>query len=178
MKTLAKISRGYLAGFIAGDGCIHVNKKGLTRIVIYQKDPKILYMIKNSLDCGGNVNSCMHRTPYGTGLMYRFEVARQTDVVKILQEVSPYMSFEKLSLGFIAGLVDSDGCFDRQKGRKHFRLRIFQKERGRLEKIQERFGGRVHPLNPRSKYSHWCMGDLDFIRKLNSYLILKKRDNL
>jgi len=80
---------------------------------------------------------------------------------------------------YLAGIIDGEGCISvaiTRNGAYYLQLRISQKNKGDLKKLQTKFGGRLNSnSNTQSYQLHWYGRDAEpILRNILPYLIWKK----
>ncbi len=136
----------WFVGFFEGDGYTSIANRGDLALGITQKDPQILFLIRNSLNVGK-----VHKQGKNT---FRFIVQSESEILVILNilngklqlnhrnkqiylfisaynkryntNIKHYVSIKPLNLdnAWLSGFVDAEGCFSVQLFKKNYLFRI------------------------------------------------------
>lgn len=149
LELLSEWEKGYVVGFFAGDGCYSICPQH------YSYRIKLVVNAKTEMDIAGFLMSLLrkcHITPYSR----REENKNNIFAVSkgLLSFIRGHVSYtededgshkmflqpsewnEDFIFGAIAGLIDSDGCVTRDKG-KYIRVLISTKSRAFADQIRE-----------------------------------------
>lgn len=104
-EELSEYEKGYIAGFIDGEGSINISKynKGYFRLAlcIYNTDKKTIDWIAKRLDCDGLLRTVdKRRDKLHTKNNYAIIIRRQTDLLKLLYSIKEYLITKKKQCEF------------------------------------------------------------------------------
>lgn len=195
----------WLIGFIEGDGCLTSDKNNRLYLFIVQKDPKVLYKIKDFFKFGSVTK---HNKIY-----YRYAVSKKEDIITIYNLLNGQLILKKsirkfelwskiLNLPIVSntnqsihpywltGFIDAEGCFNtywvkdkRYKLNGRFRYRFVIGQTDELEiltyikKVIGNNKGSIQIKNNHYIYSLWGNKD-QLLYHLDKYkLLTNKRDD-
>lgn len=105
MFKLVSNDLAYAAGFIEGDGCFHITKKGLPGLIVSQVDTGVLRFFYHKFKVG-RVSSRLNRTSFGTQMYYSWRVhgGFLTDLIPCL---IPYLLVKKDEARIVLAMAKS-----------------------------------------------------------------------
>lgn len=163
----------WLAGFIDGDGCFLLSKKGYAslEIVTQLRDKKCLYLIKQKF--GGSVklisgdNYLRYRLHHKDGLLNLIDKVNGLlqNPIRILQlgkicekynielkDPKPLTYFN----GWLSGFFDTDGSIYLNDTSGQIFITASQKNRYILEALVELYGGTIYPMVKQEAFKWTC----------------------
>lgn len=176
----------WLAGFIDGDGCFLLSKKGYAslEIVTQLRDKKCLYLIKQRF--GGSVklysgnNYLRYRLHHKEGLLDLIEKINSLlqNPVRILQlgkicdkynlrlkDPKPLTYYNS----WLAGFFDTDGSIYLNETSGQIFITATQKNRLILEPLVELYGGTIYPLVKQGAFKWICFRKTEVLALANNY---------
>uniref|UniRef100_UPI002114BBBA hypothetical protein n=1 Tax=Aspergillus sclerotioniger TaxID=319627 RepID=UPI002114BBBA len=176
----------WLAGFIDGDGCFLLSKKGYAslEIVIQLRDKKCLYLIKQKF--GGSVklisgdNYLRYRLHHKDGLLNLIDKVNGLlqNPIRILQlgkicekyniklkDPKPLTYFN----GWLSGFFDSDGSIYLNDSSGQIYITASQKNRFILEALVELYGGTIYPMVKQEAFKWTCYKKKEILSLVNNY---------
>ena len=180
----------WLAGFIDGDGCFLLSKKGYAslEIVTQLRDKKCLYLIKQKF--GGSVklisgnNYLRYRLHHKNGLLNLIDKVngllqnpiRIIQLGKIcekynieLKDSKPLTYFN----GWLSGFFDTDGSIYLNNTSGQIYITATQKNRFILDALVELYGGTIYPMVKQEAFKWTCYKKKEVLSLINnSYRIL------
>ena len=146
----------YIAGAIAGDGCIFLNKHK-TNVFSYKvaiKDECIIDLLKLELKCNSKKNYTQSKSPHSDNISYlvSFVIASFDTGAKYLKEhynIVPNKTFRlgptnlvdnNLNLAYLVGLIDSDGSVEmamKQNGKRYLYISFNSASKELIKWIKE-----------------------------------------
>ena len=176
----------WLAGFIDGDGCFLLSKKGYAslEIVTQLRDKKCLYLIKQKF--GGSVklysgdNYLRYRLHHNKGLLNLIEKVngllqnpiRILQLGKICEKYNLELKDPKpLSYynSWLAGFFDTDGSIYLNEASGQIFITATQKNRFLLEALVELYGGTIYPMVKQGAFKWTCFKKPEILSLVNNY---------
>lgn len=176
----------WLAGFIDGDGCFLLSKKGYASLEITTqlRDKKCLYLIKQKF--GGSVklysgdNYLRYRLHHKEGLLNLIDKVNGLlqNPIRILQlgKICEKYDLElKDSIpltyfnGWLAGFFDTDGSVYLNDASGQVFITATQKNRFILDKLVELYGGTVYPMVKQGAFKWTCFKKKEVLCLVNEY---------
>jgi Cytochrome C and Quinol oxidase polypeptide I/LAGLIDADG endonuclease len=176
----------WLAGFIDGDGCFLLTKKGYAslEIVTQLRDKKCLYLIKQKF--GGSVklysgnNYLRYRLHHKEGLLNLIDkvnglLQNPTRILQlgkicekynlVLKDPKPLTYYN----GWLAGFFDSDGSIYLNEASGQIFVTTTQKNRFILEALVELYGGTIYPMVKQGAFKWTCFKKKEVLSLVNNY---------
>lgn len=176
----------WLAGFIDGDGCFLISKKGYAslEIVTQLRDKKCLYLIKQKF--GGSVklysgdNYLRYRLHHKKGLLNLIDKINGLlqNPVRILQlgkicekynidlkDPKPLTYFN----GWLSGFFDTDGSIYLNEASGQIFITVTQKNRFILEALVKLYGGTIYPMVKQGAFKWTCYKKKEVLSLINNY---------
>ena len=176
----------WLAGFIDGDGCFLLSKKGYAslEIVTQLRDKKCLYLIKQKF--GGSVklysgdNYLRYRLHHKEGLLNLIEkvnglLQNPTRILQLgkicekynleLKDPKPLTHYN----GWLAGFFDTDGSIYLNEASGQIFITATQKNRFILEALVELYGGTIYPMVKQGAFKWTCFKKTEILSLVNNY---------
>ena len=176
----------WLAGFIDGDGCFLLSKKGYAslEIVTQLRDKKCLYLIKQKF--GGSVklisgnNHLRYRLHHKNGLLNLIDKVNGLlqNPIRILQlgkicekyniklkDPKPLTYFN----GWLSGFFDTDGSIYLNDASGQIYITVCQKNRFILEALVELYGGTIYPMVKQEAFKWTCYKKKEVLSLVNNY---------
>lgn len=176
----------WLAGFIDGDGCFLLSKKGYAslEITIQLRDKKCLYLIKQKF--GGSVklysgdNYLRYRLHHKEGLLNLINKVNGLlqNPVRILQlgkicEKYNLVLKDPIPLtyfnGWLAGFFDTDGSIYLNDVSGQIFITATQKNRFILDALVELYGGTIYPMVKQGAFKWTCYKKKEVLSLINQY---------
>jgi hypothetical protein len=176
----------WLAGFIDGDGCFLLSKKGYAslEIVTQLRDKKCLYLIKQKF--GGSVklysgdNYLRYRLHHKEGLLNLINKVNSLlqNPIRILQlgKICEIYSIELKDPkpltyynGWLAGFFDTDGSIYLSETSGQIFITATQKNRFILEALVELYGGTIYPMVKQEAFKWTCFKKKEVLSLVNDY---------
>jgi hypothetical protein len=176
----------WLAGFIDGDGCFLLSKKGYAslEIVTQLRDKKCLYLIKQKF--GGSIklysghNYLRYRLHHKEGLLNLIDKVNGLlqNPIRILQlgKICDKYNLElrdpkPLSYynSWLAGFFDSDGSIYLNDSSGQIFITATQKNRFILEPLVELYGGTIYPMVKQGAFKWICFSKTEVLFLVNNY---------
>ena len=176
----------WLAGFIDGDGCFLLTKKGYAslEIVTQLRDKKCLYLIKQKF--GGSVklysgnNYLRYRLHHKEGLLNLIDkvnglLQNPTRILQlgkicekynlILKDPKPLTYYN----GWLSGFFDTDGSIYLNEASGQIFITATQKNRFILEALVELYGGTIYPMVKQGAFKWTCFKKKEVLSLVNNY---------
>ena len=176
----------WLAGFIDGDGCFLLSKKGYAslEITIQLRDKKCLYLIKQKF--GGSVKLCSgdnylrYRLHHKEGLLNLIDKVNGLiqNPIRILQlgkicakynlelkDPKPLTYFN----GWLSGFFDTDGSVYLNDLSGQIFITASQKNRFILDALVELYGGTIYPMVKVGAFKWTCFKKKEVLSLINEY---------
>lgn len=176
----------WLAGFIDGDGCFLLSKKGFAslEIVTQLRDKKCLYLVKQKF--GGSVklysgdNYLRYRLHHKQGLLNLINnvnglLQNPTRIIQLgkicekynlqLKDPKPLTYFN----GWLAGFFDSDGSIYLNELSGQILITATQKNRFILEALVELYGGTIYAMIKQGAFKWTCFKKKEVLSLVNNY---------
>lgn len=176
----------WLAGFIDGDGCFLLSKKGYAslEIVTQLRDKKCLYLIKQKF--GGSVklisgnNHLRYRLHHKSGLLNLIDKVNGLlqNPIRILQlgkicekynielkDSKPLTYFN----GWLSGFFDTDGSIYLNDTSGQIFITATQKNRFILDALVELYGGTIYPMVQQEAFKWTCLKKKEVLSLINNY---------
>ena len=176
----------WLAGFIDGDGCFLLTKKGYAslEIVTQLRDKKCLYLIKQRF--GGSVklysgnNYLRYRLHHKEGLLNLIDKVngllqnpiRIIQLGKICEKYNLILKDPKPLTyynGWLAGFFDTDGSIFLNEASGQIFITATQKNRFILEALVELYGGTIYPMVKQGAFKWTCFRKKEVLSLVNNY---------
>jgi LAGLIDADG DNA endonuclease family protein len=176
----------WLAGFIDGDGCFLLTKKGYAslEIVTQLRDKKCLYLIKQTF--GGSVklysgnNYLRYRLHHKEGLLNLIDKVngllknpiRILQLGKICEKYNLILRDPKpltYNNGWLAGFFDTDGSIYLNEASGQIFITATQKNRFILEALVELYGGTIYPMVKQGAFKWTCFRKKEVLSLVNNY---------
>ena len=176
----------WLAGFIDGDGCFLLSKKGYAslEIVIQLRDKKCLYLIKQKF--GGSVK------PYSGNNYLRYRLHHKEGLLNLIHKVNGLLQnptriiqlgkiCEKYNLelkdpkpltyynGWLAGFFDTDGSIYLNEASGQILITATQKNRFILDALVRLYGGTIYPMVKQEAFKWTCFKKKEVLSLVNNY---------
>ena len=176
----------WLAGFIDGDGCFLLTKKGYAslEIVTQLRDKKCLYFIKQTF--GGSVKL------YSGNNYLRYRLHHKEGLLNLINKVNGLLQnptrilqlgkiCEKYNLklkdpkpityynGWLAGFFDTDGSIYLSEASGQIFITATQKNRFILEALVELYGGIIYPMVKQGAFKWTCFRKREVLSLVNNY---------
>ena len=131
----------WVKGFFEGDGNSSYNPGGIYLVAFTQKNPEILYKIKEFIGCGNKVVKV-------NGGAYKFRITDKYNVSRILNS----MSQAEKNISYYAGLIEAEGCFGSSMDSKFsFCIAMYDKEV--IEDFKEFF--KIQSIKVNERINKW-----------------------
>jgi len=176
----------WLAGFIDGDGCFLLTKKGYAslEIVTQLRDKKCLYLIKQKF--GGSVklysgnNYLRYRLHHKEGLLNLIDkvndlLQNPTRILQlgkicekynlILRDPKPLTYYN----GWFSGFFDTDGSIYLNEASGQIFITASQKNRFLLEALVKLYGGTIYPMVKQGAFKWTCFKKKEVLSLVNNY---------
>lgn len=176
----------WLAGFIDGDGCFLLSKKGYAslEIVTQLRDKKCLYIIKQKF--GGSVklysgdNYLKYRLHHKEGLLNLIGkvnglLQNPTRILQLgkicdkynleLKDPKPLTYYN----GWLSGFFDTDGSIYLNEASGQIFITASQKNRFILEALVELYGGTIYPMIKQGAFKWTCLKKTEVLNLVNNY---------
>ncbi len=176
----------WLAGFIDGDGCFLLSKKGYAslEIVTQLRDKKCLYLIKQKF--GGSVklysgdNYLRYRLHHKEGLLNLIDKVNGLlqNPIRILQlgkicdkynielkDPKPLTYFN----AWLSGFFDTDGSIYLNEASGQIFITATQKNRFILEALVELYGGTIYPMVKQGAFKWTCYKKKEVLSLIDNY---------
>jgi hypothetical protein len=176
----------WLAGFIDGDGCFLLSKKGYAslEIVTQLRDKKCLYLIKQKF--GGSVklysgdNYLRYRLHHKEGLLNLIgkvngllqNPIRILQLGKICEKYNLELKDPKPLTyynGWLAGFFDTDGSIYLNDASGQIFITATQKNRFILEALVELYGGTIYPMVKQGAFKWTCFKKKEVLSLVKNY---------
>lgn len=176
----------WLAGFIDGDGCFLLSKKGYAslEIVTQLRDKKCLYLIKQKF--GGSVklysgdNYLRYRLHHKEGLLNLIDKVNGLlqNPTRILQlgKICDKYSLElkdPITLtyfnGWLSGFFDTDGSIYLNDASGQMFITATQKNRFILDALVKLYGGTIYPMVKQGAFKWTCYKKTEVLSLINEY---------
>lgn len=176
----------WLAGFIDGDGCFLLSKKGYAslEIVTQLRDKKCLYLIKQKF--GGSVklisgdNYLRYRLHHKNGLLNLIDKVngllqnpiRILQLGKICEKYNLKLKDPKSLTyfnGWLSGFFDTDGSIYLNDASGQIFITASQKNRFILEALVELYGGTIYPMVKQEAFKWTCYKKEEVLSLINNY---------
>ena len=176
----------WLAGFIDGDGCFLLSKKGYASLEITSqlRDKKCLYLIKQKF--GGSVklysgdNYLRYRLHHKDGLLNLIDkvnglLQNPTRILQLGKICEKYNLELKDSIpltyfnGWLAGFFDTDGSIYLNEVSGQIFITATQKNRFILDALVELYGGTIYPMVKQGAFKWTCFKKKEVLSLVNEY---------
>lgn len=176
----------WLAGYIDGDGCFLLSKKGYASLEITSqlRDKKCLYMIKQKF--GGSVklysgdNYLRYRLHHKDGLLHLIGkvnglLQNPTRILQLGKICEKYNIELKDSIpltyfnGWLAGFFDTDGSIYLNDASGQIFITATQKNRFILDALVELYGGTIYPMVKQGAFKWTCFKKKEVLSLVNEY---------
>jgi hypothetical protein len=176
----------WLAGFIDGDGCFLLSKKGYASLEITTqlRDKKCLYLIKQKF--GGSVklysgdNYLRYRLHHKDGLLNLIDkvnglLQNPTRILQLGKICEKYNLELKDSIpltyfnGWLAGFFDTDGSIYLNEVSGQIFITASQKNRFILDALVELYGGTIYPMVKQGAFKWTCFKKKEVLSLVNEY---------
>lgn len=176
----------WLAGYIDGDGCFLLSKKGYAslEIVTQLRDKKCLYLIKQKF--GGSVklysgnNYLRYRLHHKEGLLNLIDKVngllqnpiRILQLGKICEKYNLKLKDPKPLTyynGWFSGFFDTDGSIYLNDARGQIFITATQKNRFILDILVELYGGTIYPMVKEGAFKWICFKKKEVLSLVNNY---------
>lgn len=176
----------WLAGFIDGDGCFLLSKKGYAslEIVTQLRDKKCLYLIKQQF--GGSVklysgdNYLRYRLHHKKGLLNLINKVNGLlqNPIRILQlgKICDKYNIElieskplKYYSGWFSGFFDTDGSIYLNEASGQIFITATQKNKFMLEALVVLYGGSIYPMIKQEAFKWTCFKKQEILFLVNNY---------
>lgn len=176
----------WLAGYIDGDGCFLLSKKGYAslEIVTQLRDKKCLYLIKQKF--GGSVKL------YSGDNYLRYRLHHKEGLLNLINKVNGLLQnpIRILQLGkicdkynlklkdpkplsyynsWLAGFFDTDGSIYLNEASGQIFITASQKNRFILEALVELYGGTIYPMVKQGAFKWICLKKKEVLSLVNNY---------
>jgi hypothetical protein len=190
-KKLPKIDKDqrfyeWLAGFIDGDGCFLLSKKGYAslEIVTQLRDKKCLFLIKQKF--GGSVklysgdNYLRYRLHHKKGLLILIDkinglLQNPTRILQLGKICDKYNLELKDSKsltyynGWLSGFFDTDGSIYLNQVSGQIFITATQKNRYILDALVKLYGGTIYPMVKQGAFKWTCFRKKEVLSLVNDY---------
>lgn len=176
----------WLAGFIDGDGCFLLSKKGYAslEIVTQLRDKKCLYLIKQKF--GGSVklysgdNYLRYRLHHKEGLLNLIDKingllqnpTRILQLGKICDKYNLELKDPKSLTyynGWLSGFFDTDGSIYLNEASGQIFITVTQKNRFILDALVKLYGGTIYPMVKQGAFKWTCFKKKEVLSLVNDY---------
>ena len=176
----------WLAGFIDGDGCFLLSKKGYAslEIVTQLRDKKCLYLIKQKF--GGSVklysgdNYLRYRLHHKDGLLNLIDKingllqnpTRILQLGKICDKYNLELKDPKSLTyynGWLSGFFDTDGSIYLNEASGQIFITVTQKNRFILDALVKLYGGTIYPMVKQEAFKWTCFKKKEVLSLVNDY---------
>lgn len=179
----------WLAGFIDGDGCFLLSKKGYAslEIVTQLRDKKCLYLIKQRF--GGSVklfsgdNYLRYRLHNKKGLLALINKVngllqnpiRILQLGKICEAYNISLKYPKPLTyynGWLAGFFDTDGSIYLNDQSGQIFITATQKNKFILDTLTQLYGGTIYPMVKQGAFKWTCFKKKEVLSLVNNYFLV------
>jgi len=176
----------WLAGFIDGDGCFLLSKKGFAslEIVTQLRDKKCLYLIKQKF--GGSVklhsgdNYLRYRLHHKEGLLNLIDkvnglLQNPTRILQLGKICDKYNLELKDPItltyfnGWLSGFFDTDGSIYLNDASGQIFITATQKNRFILDALVKLYGGTIYPMVKQEAFKWTCYKKTEVLSLINEY---------
>ncbi len=169
-KRSDDFKRGWLTGYLAGDGCIHY-RNNKTQITITSRDTEMLDIIQEwSAELGYELRRFKHvmgNKIFPTKLDSKYidgvQITSGVDADNFLSELYSYTIEKEFAAGWLAGMYDSDGTLDSGNDCRIFQSKTVKSNNCELIEDYLNMLGLRFSVQNRDGMNRYCLGTTEFL---------------